>query len=186
MSAREPIGAGGCTQARRPSPPLQSIGSRRFAGWAGHLAGVLRPTLGRRIALCLGLGLPWVLPLNQAYASTTVYRCPQAGVYSDQPCPGGQAMPEPPQPSPRARTEAQQIAAREQALASLLRAERKAREREPVANIPAGIRVAPLQLSPSPPAQAAPGPRKPVAIKPAKPSRTQPGDGGSSGSSVRR
>jgi hypothetical protein len=101
-----------------------------------------RPMRGARVQRTAAMGLLILfaglgaLPAGQAAAA--VYRCAD-GVYADKPCSGGQALALQPAPGAQRVLQAQQVAQREQALASALEAERKARQQAALVGGPARI-----------------------------------------------
>jgi hypothetical protein len=86
---------------------------------------------------------------NLAHAQS-VWRCDDAGrvVYQGEPCRGGRAVEAAPERPSTAAAEAARIAAREQALARQLTAERRQRDAQPTARA-AGIPHPKTELSPS-------------------------------------
>lgn len=88
-----------------------------------------------------------------AAPAQSVWRCDDAGrvVYQGEPCPrgqGGRAVEAAPARPATAAAEAERIAAREQALAERLAAERREREAQPVA-LATGILHSKTELSPT-------------------------------------
>jgi hypothetical protein len=92
-------------------------------------------------------GLLWSCTVAHAQS---VWRCDDAGrvVYQGEPCRGGRAVAAAPERPSTAAAEAARIAAREQALARQLTAERRQRDSQPTA-LAAGIPHPKTELSPS-------------------------------------
>lgn len=126
----------------------------------------------RRCVLKAGVlgaaGALWAASLT-AGATTAVFRCPAPGSYSDKHCDGGRPLAPHPVPSADQQAQAQQVATREQALASQLRAERLARESQAVATQPAGIR---MTASAAPPAKSVKTKARPAAAKAVRPAKS--------------